>query len=132
MSENLDLVRSIYADWERGDFSRIDWAHPEIVFESTGFDFRAATGVVEMGQRWREWMSAWERYRTEAEEIRQLSDGRVLVLMWHCGRGKASGVGIDEMKTPGANVFAIRDGKVVRLSLFWDREDALAGLGLTE
>jgi hypothetical protein len=31
-SANVDLVRSLYADWERGDWSSGEWAHPEIEF----------------------------------------------------------------------------------------------------
>jgi hypothetical protein len=101
MSDNLDLVRSIFADWERGDFGSADWAHPEIVFESAGFDATKTIGVAAMAERWREWMGAWEEYRTEADELRELDGGRVLVLMQHGGRGKASGWASRESGFPG-------------------------------
>jgi ketosteroid isomerase-like protein len=131
MSENLDLVRSIYAAWERGDFSSAEWAHPEIEFVAAeGPDPSQSTGVAAMTQRWRQWMTAWENYRSEADEYRDLDGERVLVLMRHGGRGKTSGVEVEQLDRRGANLFHIRDGKVVRLTLYWERENALADLDL--
>jgi hypothetical protein len=102
------------------------------VFETHGFDGTNASGVAALGERWREWMRAWEEYRVEADESREIDAGRVLVLMRHGGRGKASGVKIDHFIKPGANVFDIRDGKLVKLALYWERDHALADLGLEE
>jgi ketosteroid isomerase-like protein len=45
------------------------------------------------------------------------------------GRGKGSGVEVDQRR---ASVFHIRDGKVIRLALYWNRDRALADLGVKE
>jgi ketosteroid isomerase-like protein len=133
MSENLDLVRSIYAAWQRGDFGAVEWADPEIEFVAAdGPDVSQSTGVAAMTESWRQWMGAWENYRSEAEEYRELDGERVLVLMRHGGRGKASGVEVEHLDRRGTNLLHIRDGKVVRLALYWDRDHALADLGLQE
>ena len=75
---------------------------------------------------------AWENYRLEAVEYRELDDDRVLVLTRMIGRGKASGLELEQMRTTGATVFDLRDGKVARHVYYWDCNRALGDLGLKE
>jgi ketosteroid isomerase-like protein len=130
-SANLDLVRSIYADWERGDYTATEWAHPDIEYviadgPSPG-RWKRLTG---MAEAWRDWLSAWEGYHVEAEGYRELDGERVLVFTLYTGRGKTSGIQLAQMRSGGANLFHVRDGKVTRFVGYWDRERALADLGI--
>src|SRR5207249_529085 len=117
MSENPDLVRSIFAAWERGDFSSVDWADPEIQFViADGLQPGTWTGVADMVERWREGEAAWEDQRVEADEYRELSDECVLVLLHRSGRGKVSGLELGHLQTQGAAVFCMRDGRAISTS----------------
>jgi ketosteroid isomerase-like protein len=133
MSANLDLVRSIYAAWERGDYSSAQWAHPMIEFIwADGPEPGEWKGLAEMAQSMHNWLSAWENVHVEADEYRELDDERVLVLAHHSGRGKTSGLEIGQTGTKNATLFHIRGAKVTRLVLYWDRQNAVADLGLVE
>jgi ketosteroid isomerase-like protein len=130
-SANLELVRSIYPAWQRGDWSSADWADPEIDF--VGADMlpvMRAKGLAGLAQAWREFLEQWEEWRVEPVEYRELDDERVLVLIKLSGRGKSSGLEVEQMRAEGANLFHIRNGKVTRLVLYWNRDRALADLGL--
>jgi ketosteroid isomerase-like protein len=130
LSANLDLVRSIYADWERGDFSSADWADPEIEWTAVGGpEPSSGTGVATLDAAWRDFLEAWGEYHSVAEAFRPLGIHRVLVLNRARARGRASGL-IAEGGTKAANVFYIRDGKVTKLDIYWDRDRAFADLGL--
>jgi ketosteroid isomerase-like protein len=124
---NLNIVRSISAAWESGDYTSVEWADPEIRFViADGPDAGQRRGRAGLAPTLREFGNAWEEYRSEVEEFRELDDG-VLVLTYASGRGRASGVEIGERR---ANRFHLRDGKVTSLVVYWDRERALAEAGL--
>jgi ketosteroid isomerase-like protein len=130
----LELVRSIYADWELGDWSSATWAHPDIAYvmvDEPGS--HVYVGLAEMARAWRSFLSAWEAYRVQPVDFRSLDRERVLVIVRAHGRGKASGLELDDSTTHrGANLFHIRDGRVTRLDAYFDAAHALADLGLTE
>ena len=133
MSANLDLVRSLYADWERGDFSHVEWAHPDIEFViADGPEPTRVFGAAAMARAWREFPRAWEDLRAEAEEYRELDGERILVLSSYSGRGKRSGLAVGQMRAEAAMLFHVRDRKVTRFVGYWDRDRALADVGLKE
>ena len=133
MSENMDLVRSIYADWERGEFGSADWADADIEWEAIGGpEPSSGRGIVSLAGAWRGFLGAWADYRVLGHDYRELDHERVLVLLTAYARGRASGLEAEGGDTAGANLMYVRDGKVRRFVAYWDRERALADLGLEE
>ena len=135
-SLNVDLVRSIYADWERGDFSSVEWADPEIEYvqaEWGMFPRTSSHGLVGMSAAARARLEVLKDVRALAEGCRELDDRRVLVLDRTIGRWKRSGIELGVSKSRpwvGAHLFHIRDGKVTKLVVYGSRDSAVADLGL--
>jgi ketosteroid isomerase-like protein len=133
VSENLDLVRSIYADWERGDFGSVAWADRDIEFViADGPSPGRWSGLTGLKDGWRDFLGAWGEYRTAVEEYRELDGQRVLGLAHFSAHGKSSGLKIDPKLTRAAILFHVHNGKVARLVVYLDRDHALADLGLKD
>ena len=131
-SANVDLVRSIFAAWERGDFSSADWAHPEIEYvRADGPAPGSWTGFADIAQGMREVLSAWDEFRLKTDEFRELDDERVLVFARISGRGKRSGLEAGQFRARAAQIFHIRGGKVTRIVTYYDGARALTDLGLS-
>jgi ketosteroid isomerase-like protein len=133
MSENLDLVRSIYAEWGRGEFGRTAGLHPDITWAYVGGpEPSSGIGLAGMAAPMQDWLRAWDEWHIEATEYRELDSERILVFGRGVGRGKTSGLEVGQLSAEGANLFEVHDGKVTRLVIYWDRDLAFADLGLKE
>lgn len=105
-------------------------AHPEIEWFALGKGEKR-TGLAGTAAGTRTFLAAWEDFKIEAEEVRELDHERVLVLDKQSGRGRTSGLEIGTFHGKGAVLFHLADGKVTRLVIYPTRENALADLGLT-
>jgi ketosteroid isomerase-like protein len=134
-SANLELVRSIFAAWEKGDYGSVEWAHPEIEYRvADGPSPDTQKGLAAMALAYRGFLSTWQDFRSEPEEYRELDEERILVYVRDRGRGKASGLEIGEIMgtEDGAILFVVSGGRVVKLVNYWDREHALDELGISD
>ena len=125
-SGNVDLIRPIYEEWGRGNWRpRFEVYDPHMEWGWSD-EFPGLGGVFEDHEdpnpRLRTWLGEWEEWRAVAEDYVELGDQVVALTSYH-GRGKGSGV---EIHQPGAHVFELRDGRVVRLEIFADPDRALA------
>ena len=120
----VELIRSLYAAWHRGEFGEELFA--EDVEWSTPHPGGTAHGLDQLLGFLRSYMGAWDEYINELEEVRLLPDGRVLVLLKEVARGRSSGV---EMTWSVAALVEIRDGLIVRYEGM-ERDEALRAAGL--
>jgi ketosteroid isomerase-like protein len=77
--------------------------------------------------RWLEdWSAAWSEFTMEPEEFPDV-DEHVLMFVRMKATGVSSGLALERQD---AMVFAVRDGKVVRLDYYNNRTEALEAVGL--
>lgn len=77
----------------------------------------------------RELGQAFAELKFEAERFVEAPDGRIVVLVHARGRGRGSGVKIDNHI---AWIWTFRGDQAVRLEIYEDQTDALEAVGLTD
>jgi ketosteroid isomerase-like protein len=92
--------------------------------------YREWTGIAGLAEGARDVLGAWEDSRVEPEDYRELDAKRILVFVRCRGRGKTSGLELEPLRTTGAWLVDVHDGKVAKLVRYWDHDRALADLGL--
>ena len=129
--DNVDVVAKQFADTNARDFEAVMAAYAEDVAlvmhgeKGVGVLGRAATGKAAVGEWFGDWFRQFGRdYRFDVEETRGVGD-RVLLVATHHGRGRDSGVPVQER---WAYVYTLREGKVTRVEMWGDRDARAAAL----
>jgi ketosteroid isomerase-like protein len=126
-SENVELVRASVEAYNRGDYERaLENATPDFemdMMRAVGPDHGTFSRDEMMGF-WTDFAENWESVHIEPLEFIEIGDQ--VIVPW-----KTHGVGRSGIEVH-ANVtwtFTLRDGKIARIELFQERDDALAAAG---
>jgi ketosteroid isomerase-like protein len=70
-------------------------------------------------------------FRLHLEHVEAIGADRVLAFLHTTASGRASGIPT-AAGTPTTNVYELVQGKIRRIRIFWDRQEALEAVGLRE
>lgn len=131
-SENVELVRKLLEVYNEGSFEEnIDLIDPDFVWDVSRVQLPdAGTHSGREGlERFRDtWSEGFEVEHVDAEEIVDAGE-RVVVMIHHSGRGKASGIDVDQRY---AMIWTLQDGRALRMDMYKNRDEALEALGVEE
>jgi ketosteroid isomerase-like protein len=127
--ENVEIVRRLYEAFGHGDAdAALSYFDDEVVMDASHrVDGRIGHGRRELVSILAEWLGAWDDWREEIEEFRDLGE-RVLVTSTQRGRGKGSGV---EWQNRFAMLYEVEAGKITRWTVYDDLSEALEAAGLS-
>jgi ketosteroid isomerase-like protein len=130
MSEQTELVCDGYAAFNRGDIEgsltvlhpEIEW-HTYIVPGPGGGTYRGHDGVREL---WADARRIFGEFKNVPEELFEAGE-RVVAFVRVEGVGRESGVPVQARI---AHLYTFRDGKIIRVESFEDRDEALRVAGI--
>ena len=123
--ENVELVRRIYAAWDREQSARdflaedVEYVNPPYAVEPGVRRGRASFRVVR---------ETYEDFMVHIEEIVDAGGDDVLVLAHYTASGRGSGV---PLEGEHAYVWTVRDGQAVRFQWFQSHAEAYEAAGVS-
>lgn len=126
--ENVELVRRMREAFLGNDVqSALAFYDPDVEWDGTNLpDGHVGRGLDAIVDHLARWSAMWERWTVEVERVIDAGGDHVVVFIRETGRS-ASGLDMDERH---AELYRIRDGRIVRRQGFSDPNDALKAAGL--
>lgn len=131
--ENVETVRRIYAEWERGNFFgdpdlfdpdiHVVWVDAILVPEGE------THGLRQLSETMMPFLEAWDDARATAQKILDAGGDDVLALVVWQGRGRRSGVPVEQHQT---SVWTVVEGRITRLVNYGDPAKGLKAAGFSE
>jgi ketosteroid isomerase-like protein len=130
--ENIELLRAMFEKLGRhgeNPEALYELLDAEVVWDTSGLGF--PDGSVYHGHEgvrtfWRRWRGTWETWEFWPEKLIDAGDS-VVILMHQRGRGKGSGVEVEERH---GQIWRFRDGKIVHHAQYRELDQALEAAGL--
>jgi ketosteroid isomerase-like protein len=128
--ENVEVVRRMWKAFLENDLqAALSSYDPDVEWDGTNLpDGRVGRGLDAITDHITRWSEMWESWNVTVERVIDAGDDQVVVFIRETGRS-TNGLDMDERH---AELYRIRDGRIVRRQGFSDPNEALKAVGLSE